>query len=211
MFGALQSFLTTGLIFGWPALVPLLAADGQYRERCSTANTTESETCTEQVIQYNFLFTASQAVFTISMIVHGLLLDRYGPRVESTLGTLLVAIGSCIVAFSDSDGRDFFLPGFVVMSLGGPAVHLSWFHVASLFPERKSTISTVVVACFVSSGLMFFFFNLLRSAGIPFQTIFLVHSGVVACMAALAAMLWPDRPFPLNAAPCFDGACSLRY
>ena len=39
MFGLVQSFCTTGLIFGWPALVKILKDEGLYAELCADGET----------------------------------------------------------------------------------------------------------------------------------------------------------------------------
>ena len=39
------------------------------------------------------------------------------------------------------------------MAVGGSGVHLSWFHLSNLFPEKRQTISSVIIAGFVGSGV----------------------------------------------------------
>ena len=139
VFGATTSFLSTGLLFGWPALVPLLLRDGQYCEQCSDP-CSESKSCTEQSVQFNLIFTVSQAVFTCATVVAGLILDKCGPRITCTSGLLAVACGCAIVAVSESDSLNLFLPGFTCLSMGAPAIHLSWFHISNLYPEKKASV-----------------------------------------------------------------------
>ena len=141
VFGATVSFLSTGLLFGWPALVPLLRRDGQYCEQCSDP-CSESKSCTEQSVQFNLIFTVSQAVFTCGTVVAGLMLDKCGPRITCTAGLLAVASGCAIVAVSESDSLNLFLPGFICLSLGAPAIHLSCFHISNLYPEKKASVHT---------------------------------------------------------------------
>jgi len=186
-------------------LVPLLRRDGQYCEQCSDP-CSESKSCTEQSVQFNLIFTVSQAVFTCGTVVAGLMLDKCGPRITCTAGLLAVASGCAIVAVSESDSLNLFLPGFICLSLGAPAIHLSWFHISNLYPEKKASVSSFVVACFVASGLCFFIFNVLYSAaGISKQALFLFHAGIVTLLAIASFLIWPDGPFQLGDVPVFEG------
>ncbi len=49
--------------------------------------------------------------------------------------------------------------GALIDRYGAPrlasGVHLSWFHLANLFPARKQTVSSCVIAAFVLSGVIF--------------------------------------------------------
>merc|ERR1711865_1017686 len=132
-----------------------------------------------------------------------MLLDSWGPRVTCTTGLAFVALGCCIVGISSSDKLDLFLPGFCCLSIGAPAVHLSWFHVSNLFPNHKASVSSFVVACFVAAGLWFFAFNMLHSAGVSREALFFSHAAVVGCLICISCVLWPDVPFKLGDVPTF--------
>ena len=59
-FGIVQSFLNTGLIYGWPALVAVLKRDGAYLELCPPPL---GANCEARLYRFSSIFIISQAVF----------------------------------------------------------------------------------------------------------------------------------------------------
>ena len=88
------------------------------------------------------------------------------------------------------------------MAIGGSGVHLSWFHVSNLFPARRQTVSSIIIAGFVGSGAVFPVYQLLADALGPGhfgrKEIFLLHGVLVACTVPFAWRLWPDAPYALG-------------
>lgn len=104
--GFFQSFLCSGILYGWPGLVLILKTDGLYADSC--ADTTDAGSaagaaaldagvtaavCEEQQTALNTLFTISQGVLTGAMMANGAMVDRFGPRLVSCYGTALVLAG----------------------------------------------------------------------------------------------------------------------
>jgi len=214
LFGSIQSFLNAGLIFGWPALVVVLQREGAYSELCPmdvTLGTSARGDCEAQRQRFSTLFIVAQAVFSFCAFVVGILLDKLGPRILSSTGSILVTAGLVMLAFSDSKELDMFMPGLSLMCLGGISVHLSWFHVSNLFPSRRKTITSMVVGVFTMSGLVFVVYEALSSAGISAKSLFLGHAAINVLCIVGALTLWPSRPFSLGALVVFRSGCSCSY
>ena len=196
-FGFVQSFLCTGILYGWPGLVLILKKEGLYAERCEI-RPNAGETCQAQQQALNTLFTVAQGCLTGAMVINGAVLDRLGPRLVSIYGTVLVVAALLVFGFVvelTAGAVDVALPALSVLGLGGSAVHLSWFHVSNLFPKRKQTAASIVVAGFVGSGMVFPIWQLL---GVGRRQVFISHAAAVACLLPFAARLWPRQAFALG-------------
>ena len=116
-FGFIQSFLCTGIVYGWPGLVLILKGEGLYSEKCpvggavpvsaqfagNASNALRSEgSCTGQQAALNALFTIAQGCLTAAMLVNGVLVDTMGPRMASVAGTCLVVTGALLFALFKS-------------------------------------------------------------------------------------------------------------
>ena len=125
VFFFIQSFFTTGLVFGWPALEQVLRADGVFSGAATDA---------ERDGRFANVFNVSQALLTFMMLPAGMLLDRFGPRATSCFGSLLAGIGSALFAFSS---EDYLVYSFSLMCIGGAPVHLAWMHSQVRFKLRS--------------------------------------------------------------------------
>ena len=223
-FGFFQSFLASGIIYGWPGLLLVLKAEGFYGHLClppsamaggggsgAGLHLLAAAGCPAQQTALNALFTVAQSALTGAMLVHGVVLDLCGPRITSVTGTCLVLVGSVAFALCDPTADlDLSVVALSTMGVGGAAVHLSWFHISNLFPSRKQTISSIVIAAFVGSGVVFQLWQLAVTSSFGRREIFLSHSVAVALCLPVAARVWPDRPFALGDQLRFTGM-SLGY
>ena len=163
IFGFLQSFMATGILYGWPGLVLILKADGMYAPLCEGSegfNHTESERgCPAQTAALTDLFNVAQATLTGAMVVNGNLLDRFGPRCVSCLGSSLCALGALLFALlpppQPDDAFDMAYVSLCIMAVGGSGVHLSWFHFPTSFrridrqyPPSSSLALSGAARCF---------------------------------------------------------------
>ena len=209
--------MATGILYGWPGLVLILKADGMYAPLCEGSegfNHTESERgCPAQTAALTDLFNVAQATLTGAMVVNGNLLDRFGPRCVSCLGSSLCALGALLFALlpppQPDDAFDMAYVSLCIMAVGGSGVHLSWFHLSNLFPKNRQTVSSIIIAGFVGSGAVFPLYQLLTDAlpgdGFGRKQIFLLHGLLVACTVPPAIRLWPDAPFALGDCVTFTG------
>jgi MFS family permease len=202
----LQSFCTTGLIFGWPALVKILKDEGLYASLCEDGEVD----CAARKTRFSFMFFVAQSNLYGCMGVWGILLDRFGPRKISVTGMFIAVVGLTMFA-SATEANDIFLPALVVMGCGGAAVHMSWFHISNLFPARRKTVSSLVVGALVGSGLVFVVYEALVSNGIcSRRQMFAGHAVLAACLLVFAALLWPESSFQLGDCVFFENYC-LQY
>ena len=138
IFGICQSFSCSGIIFGFTAIASALKTIGQYSSLCTSTSTPETSNiqhCASQDLQFSLLYTIGSSALFASFILHGIILDRIGPKVASCIGLTCISLGFYILSFSDSDGFDGYPEAFALIGAGGPGVHLSLFHLSNLFRE----------------------------------------------------------------------------
>ena len=68
----IESLLTSGVIFGWSALLILMENEGVYSELCEL-----STSCAERTERFELIYTAASTVFALSVWPTGFILDRY--------------------------------------------------------------------------------------------------------------------------------------
>ena len=83
----------------------ILKADGMYSSLCddedgsdATAASTASAGCPAQTQALADLFNVAQACLTGAMVFNGTIIDRWGPRLASSVGSALVALGAILFA-----------------------------------------------------------------------------------------------------------------
>jgi hypothetical protein len=67
-------------------------------------------------------------------------------------------------------------------------------HLANLFPEKKATMTALIVGCFQLSFCIFYVFDQIWFfGGVNYRAIFIVYS--VVCFLALCSsvVMWPDE------------------
>lgn len=146
------SLTLSGVVFGWPAVVIMLEEQGVYRYLCQPG---EELPCLAQVDQFNLIFTIASTGFACSVLPMGAVLDRFGPKVSSLIGSAFVLGGSVMFAFSDPPSIDMFIPGYLLIAIGGPPIVFSFMHISNLFPDNKGTIITMLNVGLDASSLMF--------------------------------------------------------
>lgn len=88
-----------GVIFGWPSLQRILESEGVFAQKCPGVPVTD---CDAASIKYNTIFTAGAVGATGGMLFFGYLFDRFGPRVSSVVGHLMMLTGVLMFAFSSN-------------------------------------------------------------------------------------------------------------
>ncbi|CAF4812665.1 unnamed protein product [Rotaria sp. Silwood1] len=80
--------LTTGNIFGFPALFKVLPKYGVYSSYCQLLNTTNSteQGCSQQTQQYQNALTLGIIFFNLPAVFVGILIDIYGARFTKLIG-----------------------------------------------------------------------------------------------------------------------------
>ena len=77
--GALTCFLNAGISFGFSGLLPVLLAQGAFREDCP-ARHLGAGPCGRQLLDLTGMFTLATALLNMASTPSGAILDRLGPR-----------------------------------------------------------------------------------------------------------------------------------
>jgi MFS family permease len=101
-----------GIMYGWPSLLLMLQAEGQFEELCEG----EPTPCPAQESLYHWIWTVSSSACLASNLLTGLLLDALGPRFSATVCSLLVLLGCVLIGMHDSVSCNTLLVG----TLAGP-------------------------------------------------------------------------------------------
>ncbi|KAJ6151740.1 hypothetical protein N7470_006868 [Penicillium chermesinum] len=187
-------FLAAGIVFGFAALKPVLLQENVYRNRCSRKELEDhAPVCAGQEIQLNLMFTIAAVATNVEALPVGTILDAYGPRVCGLIGSMLLAIGAGLFAFADQLPFDGYIPGYLLLALGGPFVFISSFHLSNTFPTRSGLILSTLTGAFDASSALFLIFRLLNqhtNGSISIKKFFLAYlaAPVFIAVAELAVM-----------------------
>jgi sugar phosphate permease len=145
------------------------------------------------------LTTLQLLVYAAMQIPVGLLVDRFGPRRLLTTGLLLMALGQCAFALTESVGAG--VAARVLVGCGDAMTFVSVLRLASAwFPPRRSALLTQLTSL---AGIMGNLVAaaplslLLRTAG--WTPAFLVAASVAVLVLVPVATLMRDRPGAVDA------------
>ena len=194
---------SAGVVFGYAALKPVLIKEGVYRKHCSNEEewllgTGVGETCYEQEIRLNFMFTTAAVATNVCALPVGTLLDKYGPRVSGIVGSVLLVIGSLLLAFAEQASFDAYIPGYLFLALGGPFVFISSFQLSNTFPKHSGLILALLTGAFDSSSAIFLFYRLIYSASDEIfkpQQFFLVYLIVPIFILVVQLTIMPPHSY----------------
>jgi MFS family permease len=195
------SLTLSGVVFGWPAVVIMLQDQGVYQYLCEPGATLP---CQAQILRFNLVFVVASTGFACAVLPMGIVLDRWGPKICSCMGSVLLVAGSIMFAFADPPHFDGFLPGYLLMGLGGPPVVFSCMHLANLFPQKKGTIITLLNVALDASSLVFVIMgDIYRAAPqlFRYKVMFLGFAALPALSLIVALVLWPMRAYVAVAPP----------
>ena len=162
--------LSAGVVFGYAALKPVLVKEGVYRQFCDEREENIEnvragrETCYAQELRLNLMFTTAAVVTNVCALPVGTALDKYGPRISGIMGSILLAIGTFLMAFASQAPFDAYIPGYVFLALGGPFVFISSFQLSNTFPQNSGLILALLTGAFDSSSAIFLVYRLIYSA-----------------------------------------------
>mmetsp|Transcript_17735 Transcript_17735/g.44013 ORF Transcript_17735/g.44013 Transcript_17735/m.44013 type:complete len:395 (+) Transcript_17735:219-1403(+) len=213
--------LTCGSWYGYQAVLPFFIRSGAYGSLCNTttisnAQVTKNETlphfysnasnplssedqgCREQRFQLLGLFTTAMSITPLVSMFLGILADVCGPKLSSTVGNMLITIGSGMIALAALNGWEAaYLPSYLAISLGTNMVFLPSFHLASAL-ENKAIVSIItagIPALFDLSSISFVVIGEVVKAmdgGLP--DFFLIF-GALPLLFTFISLLHPLRPF----------------
>lgn len=212
--------LSAGVIFGYAALKPILIKEGVYRDRC-TADEVEDgvDVCYGQEIRYhapttssfdctmcnsltasrlNLMFTVAAVTTNVCALPVGSVLDKCGPRVTGSIGSVLVALGALLFANPSHFPYDGHLTGYLLIAIGGPFVFIPSFHLSNTFPKHSGLILSLLTGSFDCSSALFLLFRLLYGKEGGFFTIrslFLLYLVVPGFIFVCQVLLMPSRSY----------------
>ena len=193
---------SAGVVFGYAAIKPVLVQEGVYRHYCdgtySTSDSDELGICYGQEIRLNLMFTTAAVATNVCALPVGTLLDRFGPRISGLVGSVLLAIGSLLLAFAAQLPFDTYIAGYLFLALGGPFIFISSFQLSNSFPQHSGLILALLTGAFDSSSAMFLFYRLTYSASeqtFTPQKFFLVYLVVPICIFVVQIMVMPANSY----------------
>jgi hypothetical protein len=144
------------------------------------------------------MFTIAAVATNVSALPVGTVLDAYGPRVCGLIGSLCLALGAGLFAFARQLPFDGYIPGYLLLSLGGPFVFISSFHLSNTFPTRSGLILSTLTGAFDASSSLFLVFRLLNEhtgGYVSSQKFFLVYLVVPVFILAVQITVMPATSY----------------
>jgi MFS family permease len=146
----------------------------------------------------NLMFTIAAVATNVCALPVGTILDKYGPRVSGIIGSVCIAIGALLFAFSKELPFDGYIPGYLFLALGGPFVFISSFQLSNTFPHRSGLILSMLTGAFDSSSALFLLFRVLYNAtngSFDSQKFFLVYLVVPVFILIVQIFIMPKHSY----------------
>lgn len=105
------------------------------------------------------MFTTAAIATNLSALPIGTILDTYGPRVCSIIGSCLLAIGSLLFALARYIPFDAYITGYTLLALAGPFIYISSFHLSNTFSARSGLILAMLTGAYDASSVVFVVFG----------------------------------------------------
>ncbi|KAJ5621894.1 Major facilitator superfamily domain general substrate transporter [Penicillium herquei] len=192
-------FLAAGIVFGFAALKPVLIRENVYRNLCSQQELEDNVgVCDGQEIRLNLMFTIAAVATNVSALPIGTILDAYGPRVCGIIGSICLAAGAILFGSAHKLAFDGYIPGYLLLSLGGPFIFISSFQLSNTFPRRSGLILSMLTGAFDASSALFLIFRLLSEhtqGSISVQKFFLVYLLVPIFIIAVQLTVMPATSY----------------
>jgi MFS family permease len=178
LFATLITFLTTLIIVGYQALLPIMKDAGVYEELCKAD---EATPCHAQQMRMDLMFTLATTVINLNSLFVGFFISRTSPRTSCVTGGLLICAGALVFAMS-TESVPAWIAGYVLMAFGAPFVVFSMFTVPQrVQPSKRGLAFSLVIGAFDGSAAMTYFMLLLhRHAGFDLRELFLAYATLPA-------------------------------
>ena len=159
---AIYCLFAAGVVFGFAAIKPVLLEEGVYRNQCTQQELDDDVlVCYGQELRLNLMFTVAAVSTNVVALPVGTILDRYGPRVSGILGAIFIALGSVLFAFAADLPFGAYIPGYLLLALGGPFIFISSFQLSNTFPQYSGLILALLTGAFDTSSAVFLAFRLI--------------------------------------------------
>lgn len=113
------------------------------------------------------------------------------------MGAILTIIGNLVFGWRSAP-FDNYVVGFIMLSVAGPLVFLSCFHLSNSFPARSGIILAAITGAFDASSLPYTFYKEAYqrvTGGIPLETFFYSYTAVGAAILLQQLLLGQDEPY----------------
>ena len=107
------------------------------------------------------MFTVAAVVTNVCALLVGAILDSYGPRVTGIIGSVLFGLGCLVFALASDLPFDGYIPGYLLLALGGPFVFISAFQLSNTFPSHSGLILSMLTGAFDSSSAIFLIYRII--------------------------------------------------
>ena len=188
-----------GVVFGYAAIKSVLIDEGIYKDYCTKQELEDGTTpCYQQEIRLNLMFTIAAVSTNVAALPIGTILDKYGPRVCGIIGSICIAIGALLFSFGSHIPGDGYIPGYLLLALGGPFIFISSFQLSNTFPHRSGLILALLTGAFDSSSALFLLFRVLyeRSGGkVNTQKLFLAYLVVPVFILVVQVFIMPKESY----------------
>ena len=184
--------LASGEAYGWTALRPVLIDSGLF----------DGYPPEKRRELMNSVATMGIAGNALCKLPLGLILDRFGPRVTSVIGSFLMIAGCTILALCDKNSETLPVAGYFLLGIAGPFIQMPCFQFSELFGARKASAMAYLIVCFELSTGVFWVFGELNSAfGLERTQLFLGYLSVGVYCLITGLFFWPDLPYRCTLPP----------
>ena len=177
--GVTQTLLTSGVIFGWASLLPVIRNEG-------VDYTPE---------QFSLIFTAGAIGNYMSTLGFGLVLDNFGPKTTGILSSMLYIMGLFLCSFIHI--YYCFAIGFFIIGFAGPGIQMPTLHLANLFPSENGGTGALYMsaqaAAFDGGTAVFAIVRLIyQLTGFSASSFFLLYTIIPVWSLLTAIFFWPN-------------------
>jgi len=102
----------------------------------------------------NSVATMGMAGNALCKLPLGLILDNFGPRLTSAIGSVMMITGCCIMALCNKNDQYLPVVGYFLLGIAGPFIQMPCFQFSELFGTRKASAMSYLTAGFeLSTGV----------------------------------------------------------
>jgi MFS family permease len=177
----------------------VLIKEHVYRNLCTQDELDRDvRVCFAQEIRLNLMFTSAAVGTNVAALPIGAILDNFGPRVCGLIGSILLSIGALLFSFAWQLDFDAYIPGYLVLALGGPFVFISSFQLSNTFPKHSGLILALLTGAFDASSALFLIYRLIYDASsgtFKPSSFFLLYLIVPALIFLVQILLMPHQSY----------------
>ncbi|KAJ5691944.1 hypothetical protein N7462_001367 [Penicillium macrosclerotiorum] len=202
IFTFLACCLTSGIVFGFAALKPILVSEGVFHHLCSQEDALDPQPdlCKAQDLRLNLAFTIASITANMSAMLAGYMLDRYGSRPCSMAGYCFLLVGSVLMSLALfwSALQDILAVGNFFLALGGTFIFVPSFQIANAFPRHAGSIVACITGAYDASAAVFLFYQMgyiASEGGLSPSMFFLAYCAIPALFYLGAVLLLPKNDY----------------